>query len=127
MRSFSGLLLLLVCVGLVALAFMNPQMDDFETFAADHLEAELESRIQERTGQSGLGSLLAGAGAGLASQYLDRVATRKNYVVASVYRVDLDGEEAQKLEWKFLGIGGRFFPLEVPEQVRERQAEPGAF
>jgi hypothetical protein len=120
MRSFSGLLLLIVAIAIVALAFMNPQMNDFETFAADHLETELADQIQERTGasDSGLGGLLARAGAGIASQYLDRVATRDNYVVASVYTVDLDGPDASKLEWEFLGIAGRFIPLEVPEKNR---------
>ena len=116
MRSFSGLLLLLVCVALVVLAATNPQMDDFEAFAADQLEGRLEGQLQERTGGSALGRRLAGAGADIASQYLDRVATRENYVVASVYAVDLDGRDANELEWRFLGIGGRFFPLEGPEQ-----------
>ena len=39
MRSLGGLLSLLAGVGLVLLAILNPQMDDFEDFAAKHLRA----------------------------------------------------------------------------------------
>ena len=116
MRSFFGLLLLLSCIGIVVLAIMNPQMNDFESFAAEQLEAQLQGKLQERTGDSVLGRTLAGAGAGIASQYLDRFVTRENYVVASVYTVDLDGESASELEWEFLGVAGQFVPLETPEQ-----------
>ena len=115
MRSLGGLLLLLVCVAALGLAASNPQMDDFEAFASKHLEAELEGEIRERTGDSALGRLLAGAGADLASQHLDRFTTRNDYLVASVYAVDLDGEKADKLEWKFVGLAGRFIPIETPE------------
>lgn len=114
MRSFSRLLLILVAVALVALAVTNPHMDDFETFASDYLEKELQDEIQKRTGSSALSRLLAGAGARLAGPHLDRVVTRGNYFVASTYTVDLDGEQADKMEWRFLGIGGRFVPLETP-------------
>jgi hypothetical protein len=123
MRSLGGLLSLLAGVGLVLLAILNPQMDDFEDFAAKHLRAQVADRLEKRLGnESTLGRLLAGPGMDLASRYLDRFSTRKNYVVASVYTVDLDGPDANELEWRFLGIGGRFVPLEGPQE-KEKNAE----
>ena len=120
MRSFGGLVLLLVGVGLVLLAILNPRMDDFEEFAAKHLRAQAVDRLEDRLGtESALGQVLAGPGVDLASQYLDRFATRKNYVVASVYTVDLDGPKSDELEWRFLGAADRFFPLEGPQQKKK--------
>lgn len=126
MRSLGGLLSLLVCVGLVLLAILNPQMKDFEEFAAEHLRAQITPHLEKRLGtESALGRALAGAGVDLASQYLDRFATRKNYVVASVYTVDLDGPDANEMEWRFLGIGGRFVPLEGPQQQENADGTAG--
>jgi hypothetical protein len=114
---FSGLLLVIVCVGLVVLAAMNPQPDDFQRFAAEQLESRIQTEVRDRTGGRGsaLGNLLAGAGADLADRYVERATDRTNYLVASTYTVDLDGPSGDELEWTFLGIGGRFVPLDGPK------------
>ncbi|PSQ71246.1 MAG: hypothetical protein BRD38_02850 [Bacteroidetes bacterium QH_9_67_14] len=125
MRSFSGLLLLLVCIGLVVLAVMNPQPDDFQRFVDEQLEARLQTEVRKRAGgDSALGGLIAGTGAGIASRYVDRATSRDNYVVASTYTVDLDGANASELEWKFLGVAGRFVPLETPKPSSKSDSDP---
>jgi hypothetical protein len=125
MRSFSGLLLLLVCIGIVVLAVMNPQPDDFQQFVEEQLEARLQTEVRKRAGSdSAMGGLIAGTGASITSRYVDRATNRDNYVVASTYTVDLDGANASELEWKFLGVAGRFVPLETPKPSSKSDSDP---
>jgi hypothetical protein len=125
MRSFSGLLLLLVCIGIVVLAVMNPQPDDFQQFVEEQLEARLQTEVRKRAGgDSAMGGLIAGTGASITSRYVDRATNRDNYVVASTYTVDLDGANASELEWKFLGVAGRFVPLETPKLSSKSDSDP---
>ena len=70
--------------GLVA---TNPGMDAFATFVGEQSERILRAE----TGDALLGRVIAGAGAGLASSYVDRVTTRQSYLLFSTYTLDLDG------------------------------------
>ena len=105
--------LFLAVIALVVLAALNPSMDDFEVFAAQ----QSELMIEQETGDDVLGSVLGGAAGSIVERYINRVAERENYLVFSTYTVDLDGPEADEEEWRFLGLAGRFFPLEEPASV----------
>ena len=109
---------LLVVVGAVVLAALNPGMNDFEGFAQE----QSERLIRRETGDSELGKLLSGVGSRLAGSYIDRITERQNYVLFSTYTVDLDGPERDEEEWRFLGIADRFVVLEQPASMREGAA-----
>ncbi len=103
--------ILVLMVAAIGLAFTNPTMAGFEAFAEQHAEAFL---VKE-TGGPALGRALAGAGAGIAGSYLDRLAEREDYVLYSIYTVDLSTAPRDTSQWRILGIGGRFVELERPE------------
>ena len=105
----------LVSIGLAValLWFGNPDLEDFRPFVREIARAEIE----EATGGGTLGRVLGGAGSELVAGHIDRITTRRTYVVCSTYRVDVNGDGTP--EWKFLGIATRFITLEHPER-RER-------
>ncbi len=105
--------IVIVILAVIALAFFNPEMDDFRTF----VRAQAEGMIQREAGDTALGRALSGAGGSLAGQYVDRITERRNYFVFSTYTIDLDGEESDVEEWKFLGLAGRFVELERPDSM----------
>lgn len=93
----------LIIIGIaILLAVTNPAMDEFGHF----VQAQINSQAQQ-AGYAGAASFAAAFG-------LDKVAVnaiiastdRRNYVVASVYRVDFMDQKAA-----FVGILGNFFPL----------------
>ncbi|MEM1128250.1 MAG: DUF4359 domain-containing protein [Bacteroidota bacterium] len=106
--------LVLLGVALGYLAFSNPDMADFTTF----VETQSEEIILQETGDGVLGRVLSSAGSSLAGSYVDRVTEQKNYVLFSVYTVDLDGSRSEEEHWRFLGIAGRFLELEEPGSMR---------
>lgn len=101
------LLILLVISG--GLVVTNPGMESFTTFLEDYTE----TRIKEKTGDGVLGGALAGAGGAITAQSAPAMTERSNYVVASVYAVDPDGDDVA--EWRFLGIGRQFIALRAPD------------
>ena len=109
------ILSLLIIVGAVVLAALNPGMSDFEDFAQE----QSERLIRQETGDSELGKLLSGVGSHLAGSYIDRITERQNYVLFSTYTVDLDGPEQSEEEWRFLGVADRFVVLEQPASMNE--------
>jgi hypothetical protein len=106
---------LLLVIGVVVLAVLNPGMDDFETFAAKHAKTELEQKM----GDSRMGDVAEEAGGGIVERYASKLAKRKNYVLFSIYTIDLDGPEQNKQHWRFLGIADRFVELEHPPMLDE--------
>ncbi len=108
---------LVLIVVLAALAVTNPSRADFRAFA----EAHSERLLRQETGDSALGRALAGAGASLASAYIEEMAERQSYVFFSTFTLDLDGPERAGNEWRFLGIGGQFVEWERPEALREEE------
>lgn len=111
--------LVVLILAVLALLWLNPSMDDFQTF----VELKSEELLLGETGDNALGRALSSLGGSLAGSYVDRITERTNYFVFSTYTIDLDGAEAQGEEWEFIGIGGRFLQLDAPESVEERQAE----
>lgn len=106
--------MLLLAVVLGALVVTNPGMDAFSDFVAE----QSERILQRETGDSPLGRALAGAGAGLAGAYVERVTERRTYLLFSTYTIDLDGTSSTSHEWRFLGIAGRFVELDNPDEKR---------
>jgi hypothetical protein len=107
--------LVALIISVIALAWFNPGMDAFRLFVEEHSERILLNEA----GDSAVGRALAGAGGALAGAYVDRVTERRNYAVFSIYTRDLDGDDEQDEEWRFLGIAGHFFELQQPESLRE--------
>lgn len=100
-------LLLLVLVAAL-LAISNPDRDDFAEFAR-------EITAEQIAGQTGaLGGVLGRIGGDLVGAQAARFVDRDNYVVASVYTLDLDGARSQEQDWRFLGVAGQFVELSRP-------------
>jgi len=93
---------------LIALSVLNPDMRDFR----DHVESEVGDQLTSESGSGPLGRMGAGAIALLAEQ----VSVRKNYLLFSIYTIDLDGPDREGNDWQFLGAAGMFFKLREPER-----------
>jgi hypothetical protein len=106
-------LLLLVAL-VVVLAFTNPGPEAFGEFAED-VAGERIGSVAEGLPAGGLLGELGGLAAG---QIVRRYADRDNYLVASVYTLDLDGRAREAEDWRFLGIAGMFFELQRPESLQ---------
>lgn len=111
----------LVAVG-VLLYVLNPGPAEFQRFLQHDLAERAEAAAREAAGGEGadiggtMGTFIAERigreVGGVASQEFER----ENYHVASVYRVDLNGENDGG-EWAFLGLANWFVPIEQPEAV----------
>lgn len=108
---------ILLAVALFVLAVLNPGPSDFEAFA----QTQSAALIQNETGDTAIGRVLAEAGSAIASRFIRRHTDRTNYVLFSVYTLDLDGEDASGGDWRFLGIADHFVELERPEQFQRRR------
>ncbi|MEM1043411.1 MAG: DUF4359 domain-containing protein [Bacteroidota bacterium] len=105
-------LFLLVAL-VVVLAVTNPGPDAFADFAEDNVADQLEARLDDVPGAgllSGIGSLAAG-------ELVKRFAERDNYLVASVYTLDLDGRAREAEHWRFLGVAGLFVEIGRPASL----------
>ncbi len=110
MRRFVFLLIAVLLLG--GLVATNPGMDAFATFVGE----QSERILRDETSDTPLGRVIAGAGAGLASSYAERVMTRQSYLLFSTYTLDLDGKpDDGDYDWRFLGIGGQFVELDHPD------------
>lgn len=113
----TGIVVALLAV--IALALLNPGMDDFRLF----MESNAEEIILRETGDTALGRVLSGAGGSLAAEVVDRVTDRRNYFVFSTYTIDFDGAESDDEDWRFLGIAGRFVELDRPQSIEDSTDE----
>ena len=95
------------------LALTNPSRDAFAEFVEENVAEQIANETAGVTGGGILGDL-----AGLAaSRIAQSVARRDNYVIASVYTLDLDGRTSEAEDWTFLGIGTQFIELHRPESL----------
>lgn len=108
----TGLVAALLVV--LALAWFNPDMDDFRRF----VQHQSSGIIQQETGDSALGRALSDLGSGLAAAYIDRITTRRNYLLFSSYTVNIGGDDREQ-EWRFLGMAAHFFETKRPEALRK--------
>lgn len=112
MRATVVILLLVV----VALAWSNPGMEAFKEYTEGHAE----QLLLRETGDTRVGRVLSEVGGSLAGAFVDRVSERDNYLLFSVYSIDLDGEEDAEAEWRFLGVAGQFIEFQKPEEKEDR-------
>lgn len=104
--------LLLLAAVLFLLFLTNPGPDEFEAF--------VDERVGEQIAAQNLpgGGILSELGGLAAGQLVRRYADRDNYLIFSVYTLDLDGRARDEQDWKFLGIATFFFELERPAALR---------
>lgn len=90
-------------VALLVMAFFtNPSMEDFKQEVRD----QLNSKVNEQTNNPSLG-YIAKLGLEFMDQVVEKMVTRKNYFICSVYSVSLpDGE------YRYLGAFYHFVPLQ---------------
>lgn len=94
----------------VLLAITNPPPDSFQRF----VEGRAAEMVASEAGGGKFGQIVGGLTGDAAARTLMRVTDRKNYYVASVYTIDLDGIAGTENEWKFLGIATQFVELQRP-------------
>lgn len=106
-------LFLILLLGIVGyLAYSNPTEAEFRTFSRDMVEKYVHERAQlPDNSMRGLIKDLAGV---LAGQMVESLVLRKNYVLFSFFTLEVPDAFARH-NWRFLGIGGYFIPLERPE------------
>ena len=92
-----------IFLALLVLAFFtNPDMEEFKQEAKEHLN----SKVNEQTNNPALG-YIAKLGLEFTDQVVEKMVTRKNYYVCSVYSISLpDGE------YRYLGAYHTFVPLQ---------------
>ncbi len=112
MRKLLFALLFLLLGGF--LATTNPDDDAF----AEWIRERVEARLQDETGDGTLGRILTDMGASVVSGIASRAAERENWLLFSVYTIDLGADGRPDDEWRVLGLGGRFWQIATPEAVR---------
>ena len=108
MKGFFTLLVLAaVAVGLFV---TNPTMDDF----GDFIRERADERLQAEAGDGAFGRLLSSFGGDLAGGLAARATARESYGLLSIYTLDLDGDDGEDDDWRFVGIAGQFIPVNEP-------------
>jgi hypothetical protein len=107
--------LVMVAVLALALALTNPGFDRYERFVDDVVTQILVAEAGDLPG----GDLITVFGGPLASRLARRHTTRDNYILFSIYRLDMAAVGLSGQEWRFLGIGTHFVELHRPESLRE--------
>jgi hypothetical protein len=104
-------------IALLVLAyFTNPTMDDFKSEAKDKFNNLVQSQTENPTLTA-----IAALGTSFTDQIIDKMVTRKDYFICSIYTVDLpDGS------YSFIGAFRMFFPLQKEnpfDMVKQRIEE----
>lgn len=102
---------LILAIALFMLAALNPGMAAFETY----VENRSEQIIRQETGDTALGRVLSGAGAGVASAFAKEFSSRSNYLIFSIYTLDIDRDGTD--DYEFLGIARQFIELDAPDDA----------
>ena len=108
--------LLFVLIVLGTLALFNPSPDDFTAFVQERAQD-----VVTEHGRAAGGALFGSVAGALAGEVAGALAggsmERHNYLLGSVYALDLNGMEEEGGEWRFVGIGGQFFEVERPAEL----------
>jgi hypothetical protein len=111
MRSSAIVIALVALVGLMA--YTNPSLDDFSNYVRQYVINETKKEMTDPLGQI-LSSILGGiAGGVVGSQTM-----RADYIVFSIYEVQLGKER-----FKALGICRNFVILEKPDLKRLKSGD----
>ncbi len=108
-----------IFIAMLVLAFFtNPDMEEFKKEARE----QLNSKVNEQTNNPAL-SYIAEMGLEFTDQILEKMTTRKNYYICSVYSISLpDGD------YKFLGAFHTFVPLQEKNPLdilgQEKKEQP---
>ncbi len=87
---------------LVAAFFTNPTLEDFQHEVRDQVQVQLDRMIEDPTL-----SVIAQMGSQFSDDMVEKLITRKNYYVCSVYTIELpDGD------YRYLGAYHLFYPLQ---------------
>ena len=104
-------LTLIVVAGVAAFLFVtNPEREEFQVF----IQERVEERLSEETRDRSLGRLLTDLGSDIVGTLAARVSERSNYLLWSVYTVDVGADGDPDEMWRFLGIAGTFIELSSP-------------
>lgn len=106
--------LVLIVLGFM-MNVMNPSKNEFIDFASAQIKKKYpDLDFKADTGTSAIEKMIAGFGNMMITNFLNEATTRKDYVVFSIYELDMKmardfGVEAKNI--KVLGIVGNFIPL----------------
>ena len=92
-----------IVVVTAALYFTNPDQTAFAEYMAEYVQTEL---ADDTPGETEIGRKLRAGLGEIAGAAAERMATREDFQVASVYTIELMGDSH-----RFLGVAGQFFPL----------------
>jgi hypothetical protein len=118
MRSLFPLLLLAALA--LVLFLTNPEPDDFQEFAREQSGELFRGQLGAEVGEGPFGRILGSLAGDATAALVDRLAERDDYLVASVYTLDLDGPNSTEDEWRFLGIAGQFVELQRPASLESQ-------
>lgn len=110
MRILAGLL---IGVALL-LAVSNPGPEQFERFVDEVVTQIIVAEAGHLLGSDRV-AMLGGA---LVGRMARQHARRDNYLVLSIYKLDMRAFGLYGEEWRFLGIGGRFVEMQRPASLR---------
>ena len=106
------LLIALLCIGLNV---TNPSKTDFIEFASTHIKKKYpDLNFKPESNATDLEKIISGLGNTMITNFLNEGTTRKDYVVFSIYELDMKlardfGVETKNI--KVLGVSGNFIPL----------------
>lgn len=104
------LLVLAVAVGGFLVRY-NPGKEEFRDFVKERVEKRLSSEL----GTERVGRIVTAFGTDVAGAIAARAADRTDYMLFSLYRVDLGADGLTEDEWRFVGVAGSFFELSRPD------------
>jgi hypothetical protein len=106
--------LVLIILGFM-MNVMNPSKNEFIDFASARIKKKYpDLDFKADKGNSAIEKMIAGFGNMMITNFLNEATTRKDYVVFSIYELDMKmardfGVEAKNI--KVLGVVGNFIPL----------------
>jgi hypothetical protein len=107
--------LLAAAIIAIALVLTNPGPDAFERFVEETVAEVLAAELSDLPA----GPLVGQMGGALASRLARRYTVRDNYLLFSIYTLELRAAGITTDDWRFLGIGTAFIELDRPDQLKD--------